>query len=73
MHHKSMVSANRVGKVLNAVAGFRQDSRAAARVSNLTGIRYVIGNDSAGLTETRWSRIADLLVDGEVPPDKSHL
>ena len=48
-------------------AGFDQ-AHPEAKVPNLSEVRYVIGSHSAGLTETQWSRIADFIVDGKVPP-----
>jgi pimeloyl-ACP methyl ester carboxylesterase len=48
-------------------AGFYQ-ARPVAKVSNLGEVHYVIGSHSAGLVETQWSRIADFIVDGKVPP-----
>jgi pimeloyl-ACP methyl ester carboxylesterase len=48
-------------------AGFRQ-ARPTPEISDLSEVRYVIGSHSAGLTETQWSRIADFIVDGKVPP-----
>jgi len=48
-------------------AGFDQ-ARPEAKVKNLSEVHYVIGGHSAGLAETQWSRIADFIVDGKVPP-----
>jgi pimeloyl-ACP methyl ester carboxylesterase len=48
-------------------AGFDQ-AHPEAEVPSLSEVRYVIGSHSAGLAETQWSRIADFIVEGKVPP-----
>jgi pimeloyl-ACP methyl ester carboxylesterase len=48
-------------------AGFDQ-ARPEAKVPHLSEVRYVIGSHSGGVAETQWSRIADFIVDGKVPP-----
>lgn len=48
-------------------AGFHQ-ADPVAKVSNLDEVHYVVGSHSAGLAETQWSRIADFIVEGKVPP-----
>lgn len=54
--------------------GFKQADRGLPKVPNLDEVQYVKGSHSAGLVETQWSRIADFIVNDEVPapPDKDY-
>lgn len=49
-------------------AGFAGFNQARPNLANLGEVRYVNGSHSAGLVETQWTRIADFIVDGKVPP-----